>query len=168
MQGENSNNKSHEIALFIGNQIAHTCGCHYSESFINRRQIFCGNISNEIIFQAFLLPTDGKTSEMIRHIVQQWVLMKPFIIVAGKSYKLDANCSVVIQKIGDISCNKPTQNQSASDPKLDSPNFLSYSVGGGGSAVLIVILIVFSMIVVCCVKWKKSKKSQVYCKVITA
>ena len=158
MQDENSSNKAHEIALFIGIQIAHICGCLYSDNFINRRKIFCSNISNEIIFQGNLLPTDGKTSEMIRLIMQQWVLQKAVIIVAGKSYQLDANCSVEIEEIGDTSCNELTEL--APNAKLGI-TLLSYSIGaGGGSVLIIMILVVLSVIVACCVKWKRLKKSK--------
>ena len=152
MQGENSNDKAHEIAQFIGIQIAHICTCHYSENFINRQHIFCSNTSKEIIFQAFLLPTDGKTSEMIRLMIQQWVLQKPVVSVAGKSYQLDANCSVIIEEIGDTSCNESTQL--ASSTKLDIL-LLSYSVGGGGSVLIIVMLLV--LFLACCIKLKKRK-----------
>ena len=153
MQGENSNEKAHEIALFVSNQVANICSCNYSWNFIDWRQtLFCSNISNKIIFQAILPPNDGKTSEMIRLIIQQWVLQKPVITVAGKSYQLDANCSVVIKEIGDTSCNKLTQL--APSTNLDIL-LLSYSIGGGGSVLISVMLLVLT--VACCIKRKKSK-----------
>ena len=95
------------------------CDCPYSETLINSRQFFCNNDNNDlVIFQARLFPTYGKTSKMLRALAEEWVQTEPFIVVGGKSYQLDPNCSVVIEEIGDTSCNANLPDQLSSGDKL--------------------------------------------------
>ena len=115
LQNENPAEKSTDIATTIGEQVAQLCQCQYSETFISNGQFFCGNSKKQVIYQAQLLITDGKTAEEIRNITQKWVLTKPFITISGKSYQLDPYCSVVIKEFGDITCDavSPTQLESS-------------------------------------------------------
>ena len=93
-----------DVARTISEQIDQMCNCEYSENFIDNGQFFCGSSKKEIIYQAQLLTTEGKTAEEIRNITQKWVLTKPFITINGLRHQLDPYCSVVIERIGDLSC----------------------------------------------------------------
>ena len=121
------------------------CQCQYSETFISNGQFFCGNSKKQVIYQAQLLITDGKTAEEIRNITQKWVLTKPFITISGKSYQLDPYCSVVIKEFGDITCDavSPTQLESSVE---SSTYLLVYSVVVGVLLLLAITGVVILML----------------------
>ena len=103
------------------------CNCEYSENFIDSGQFFCGSSKKEIIYQAQLLTTDGKTAEEIRNVTQKWVLTKPFITISGQRHQLDPYCSVVIERIGDISCDPTVPTSSVKSGT--GGRLVGYSIG---------------------------------------
>ena len=85
---------------------------------------------------------------------------EPFIVVDGISYELDSNCSVVIQEIGDTSCNANMSNQLSSGDKLSVLMLGYYIGGGGGGGVLLLVILGIVIGVTCClVKRHKPKKA---------
>ena len=103
LQEENAVRKTSDIAQFISQQVAQLCQCQYSDSFIVDGRLFC-TTKNNVIYQAKLLSTDGKTALEIRNITQLWVLTKPIITIEEKFYQLDPFCSVVVKELGVTSC----------------------------------------------------------------
>ena len=84
---------------------------------------------------------------------------EPFIVVGGKFYLIDPNCSVVIEEIGDTSCNANMPDQLSSGDR-QSILMLGYYVGGGGGGVLLLVILGIVIGVTCClVKQYKSKKA---------
>ena len=153
LQKENPMGRASEIEIAISEQIAHMCNCEYSESFIDDGQFFCSGSEKEIIYQAQLLTTDGKTADEIRNVTQKWVLTKPFITSSSNEHhQLDPYCSVVIQEIGDISCDPivPTLLPSAVKPGIDS---VAYSIGG----MLLLLSAIGGMIIVAVILYKIKK-----------
>ena len=140
LQEEDPIGKPTDIAQAISEQIAQICNCKYSENFIDSGQFFCSNSKKEIIYQARLLTTDGKTAEEIRNLTQEWVLTKPFVTISDQHHQLDPYCSVVIQEIGDLSCDPTTPTVLPSSVKSrTSGHFVGYSAG---------IILILSVVVV--------------------
>ena len=79
------------------------CQCQYSANFIVNGQLFCAS-KNSAIYQAQLIPADNKTALEVRNITQQWVHSGPTITISGLSYKVDPNCSTVVNELGVTSC----------------------------------------------------------------
>ena len=120
--------KAKDMAQAISEQIAQICNCEYSKNFVDNGQFFCSSSEKEIVYQARLLTTDGKTAEEIRKLTQKWVLTKPFVTISGKRYLLDPYCSVVIQEIGNLTCDPTILNVQSSSVRA-SGNLVGYSVG---------------------------------------
>lgn len=131
------------------------CNCHYSEDYINGGQFFCPSFRKQIIFQAVFLKTSGKTAEEIRNTTQTWVLMKPVMTVAGKSYQLDPYCSVAITNVGDTSCDafSPVQH---SNSESSSSGYI-YGIGVG---ILVLILVIVAMVIIFTLSWRQIKKAK--------
>ena len=120
--------KAKDMAQAISEQIAQICNCEYSKNFVDNGQFFCSSSEKEIVYQAWLLTTDGKTAEEIRKLTQKWVLTKPFVTISGKRHQLDPYCSVVIQEIGNLTCDPTILNVQSSNVR-SSGNLVGYSVG---------------------------------------
>ena len=159
-QNENSERKANDITITIGKQIASMCNCRYSEDYIDGGQFFCPSFRKQIIFQAVFLKTNGKTAEEIRNTTQTWVLMKPFMTVAGKSYQLDPYCSVAITDIGDTSCDAISPANLSSDSDAGSSGSESIYGIGGGILLLIVVIVAMVIILTFCIIWRQSKKAK--------
>ena len=144
--------------MAISQQISQTCDCPYLESFIYGHRYFCnGNTAMKtVIYQARFLVIDGTTVEDIWDTIQNWVLTKLFIIIDGQRYQLDTSCSVVIQEVGDTSCNA-IELASSADSQV---NLLYYYAGGGGGVLLLVLVTVGVIITMCVIKWKMSRKNR--------
>ena len=98
------------IAQFIAQQIMQGCLCQYSASFIVNGQLFCIS-ENSAIYQAQLTSTDDKTALEVHNITQQWVLSGPTVTACGISFKVDPNCSIVVNKLGVTSCHSHDESQ---------------------------------------------------------
>ena len=71
-------------------------------------------------------------------------------MIDGQQYQLDSSCSVVIEEVGDISCD-------AVQPV--STTVTANLLYGGGVALLLLLMITGTVITVCVIKWKMSRKS---------
>ena len=121
--------KAKDMAQAISEQITQICDCEYSKHFVDNGQFFCSSSEKEIVYQARLLTTDGKTAEEIRKLTQKWVLTKPFVTISGKRHQLNPYCSVVIQEIGDLTCAILNVQSSSVRPSKGGGNLVGYSVG---------------------------------------
>ena len=126
------------------------CNCQYSEDFIDGGQFFCPSSRKQIIYQAILLKTSGKTAEEIRNTTQVWVLMKPVLTVSGKSYQLDPYCSVVIRDVGDTSCDVISHDAESSN------NEIIYGISGG-ILLIVAVVIIFTL---CIVIWMRARRTE--------
>ena len=141
LQEGNPIGKATDIAQAISEHVAQMCDCEYSENFIDSGQFFCSSSKKEIIYQAQFLTTDGKTVEEIRNITQKWVHTKPIVTISGQHHQLDPYCSVVIQEIGDLSCD-PTVSTSGVKSGTGG-HLVGYSIG-----ILLVLSAVVGIIIV--------------------
>lgn len=73
-------------------------------------------------------------------------------MIDGQQYQLDSSCSVVIEEVGDTSCD-------AIQPVSSADSQVYYYAGGGGGALLL-LLIAIGMITTVCVIKQMSKKSR--------
>lgn len=153
LQKENPIGKATDVAQVISEQIVQICNCEYSEKFVKSGQFFCSNSRKQIIYQARFLTTDGKTVEEIRNITQKWVLTEPFVMIDSHRHQLDPYCSVVIERIGDLSCD-PTVTVLPSGAKSHDTggSFVGYSVG-----IILLLSVVVGVIIVAIIFYKVKK-----------
>ena len=110
LQLKNPIRKISNIAQYIAQQIAQRCQCQYSGSFIVDSELSC-TTENDVIYQARLLSTDGRTALEIRNVTQQWVLSRPAIIIDSLSYQVDSDCLTVIKELGITSCDAVSESK---------------------------------------------------------
>ena len=129
-------------ASTIAQRIVQGCQCQYSADFIINDQLFCVS-KKSVVYQAQFISTDSKTAVEIRNITQQWVLSGPAIVINGLSYRVDPNCSTVVNELGVSSCGAMSESQPKSNSQLP---VISVSVTLGGMMLLVCIgSIVFSL-----------------------
>ena len=164
LQKENALGKAVDIDMAISDNISQTCDCEYSESFIINGQLLCGDSKKEIVYQALLLTTDGKTAEEIRTLLQEWVLTKPLIIVNKIHYQLDPYCSVVIREISDLSCDPivPTLPPSGVGQKAGSLGYVAVVVILLLSIIIATVGITLSCYALKKYRLKKAKEHMMY------
>ena len=144
LQVENPSDKVSTIAQFIAQQIEQGCQCQYSANFIVNGQLFCTS-NNRAIYQAQLIPTDNKTALEVRNITQQWVHSGPTITISGLSYKVDLNCSTIVNELGVTSCYSDAVSESQPNSKNQLPA-ITISVSLIGVMLLVCIgSVVFSL-----------------------
>ena len=163
-QKENAMGKAVDIDMAISDNISQTCDCEYSNYFITNGRLLCGNSKKEIIYQALLLTTDGKTAEEIRTLLQEWVLTKPFITVNKVHHQLDPYCSVVIHEIGDLSCDPivPTLPPSGVGLKSGSMGYVAVVVTLLLSVIIATVGIIISCYALKKYRLKKAKEHVMY------
>ena len=141
---ENPATKVSAIAGFIAQRIVQGCQCQYLANFIINDQLFCVS-KNSVVYQAHFISTDSKAALEIRNITQQWVLSGSAIVINGLSYKVDPNCSIVVNELGVTSCSVMSESQANSNNN-QLPTVISVSVTLGGMMLLICVgLVVFSL-----------------------
>ena len=153
LQVKNSTSKITKIAHFIAQRIMQLCQCQYSGDYIIDGWLFCTS-KNDVIYQAQLLSTDGKTAQEIRNITQQWVLSRPAIVIDNISFQVDPNCSVVVKELGETSCNVASESQPTNTQSVTSTNIAVSIVVVGMVLLLCVGLITASL---CYLHKRKSK-----------
>ena len=104
-----------------------------------------------------LLKIEGHSAEEIRNTTQQWVLTKPIVSILGKSYQLDPYCSVVVHKIGDISCDVISPPQLEPDSNSDAGSGTNAGIVAG--ILLLVVIMGTIIIIISIVIWRRSKKA---------
>ena len=120
------------------------CQCQYSANFIVNGQLFCAS-NNSAIYQAQLIPTDNKTAMEVRNITQQWVHSGPTITISGLSYKVDPNCSTIVNELGVTSCYSDAVSESQPNSNNQLP-VITISVSLIGVMLLICIgSVIFSL-----------------------
>ena len=128
-------------ASTIAQRIVQGCQCQYSADFIINDQLFCVS-KKSVVYQAQFISTDSKTAVEIRNITQQWVLSGPAIVINGLSYRVDPNCSTVVNGVS--SCGVMSESQPKSNSQL--PTVISVSVTLVGMMLLVCIgSVVFSL-----------------------
>ena len=127
LQLKNPIMKTSNIAQYIARQIAQRCQCQYSGSFIVNGELSC-TTGNDVIYQAQLLSTEGKTALEIRNITQQWVLSRPAIIIDSLSYQVDSDCSTVITELGVTSCDDVSESKAQDQLPLISASVVAIVV----------------------------------------
>ena len=142
------------IAQLIAQRIVQGCQCQYSARFIVNGQLFCAS-KNCAIYQAQFIPTDDKTALEVHNITQQWVLSGPTITINGLSYKVDPNCSTVVNKLGVSSCH----NGAVSESQPNNNSHLPVITVSASLIGVMLIVCVGSVIffIVCYLHRRKSK-----------
>ena len=142
------------IAQLIAQRIMQGCQCQYSARFIVSGQLFCVS-KNSVIYQAQLIPTDNNTALEVRNITQQWVLSGPAITINSLSYKVDPNCSTVVNELGVFSCH----NSAVSESQPNNNNHLPVITVSVSLAGVMLIVCIGSVIffIVCYLHRRKTK-----------
>lgn len=117
------------------------CNCSYSVNFIIDGQFLCFS-SNELVYQGQFLTTNSKNAEEVRNLTQAWVLKKPMIKIANRSFQIDPFCSVTLITIGDSYCD--AVESTAVINGLDSTKI---PVSAGVGVILIVILLTVVIVI---------------------
>lgn len=149
-QNENRADKMSDIANAMAEAISNLCQCIYTESFIFDGQLFCDDNRNEIVYQAQFTGTVINTSEDIRNLTQEWVFLNPFLSINGQPYKLDSSCSVIVEVLGQSTCDSilPTTDYTSfpeatlRTAPVASPFELAAVVGVGIVVLLLVLLVI--------------------------
>lgn len=142
------------------------CDCHFFENFTDGQKLLCNYSVNpkQFIFQAILQSINGKTAEELQKEIEKWVLTEPFVTIAGKSYQVNPECSVVIQEIGDTSCHLklPSQLESSADSRGN--NLYTTLIIGIGSCLGVLLVLFFIGITICIITCilRKKKKTENY------
>lgn len=145
LQVKNSTSKMTKIAHFIAQRIVQLCQCQYSGDYIIDGRLFCAS-KNDVVYQAQLISTDGKTAQEIRNVTQQWVLSKPTIMIDNLSYQVDPNCSVIVKELGETSCNAASESHPTNIMQSIVNTSIVVSSAIGGMMVLLCIgLIIASL-----------------------
>lgn len=142
------------MAHIIAQRIMQLCQCQYSGRFIVDGQLFCIS-ENDVVYQAQLISTDGKTALEIRNITQQWILSSPSIMIHNLSYQVDPTCSVVVKELGEISCSAASESQPTNIKSTVSTSVVISSVIGGMVLLLCIGFITASL----CYFYKRKSKS---------
>ena len=137
----------------MAQQIMHLCQCQYLGSHIVDGQLFCAS-KDDVIYQAQLLSTDGKTALEVRNTIQQWILSRPTILIDSLSYQVDPNCSTSIKELGETSCNAATESQPTNQRSVVSTSIIVVSV-----IVMLVLLCIGLITISLCYLHKRKSKS---------
>ena len=124
------------------------CQCQYSDSLIIDDQLFCVT-KNDVIYQAKLLSTDGKTALEIRNITQQWVLSSPTIMIGNLSYQVDPYCSTVVKELGATSCHMVTESQPDNQQPTVSESQANNQLPAITTNTILVSVVIVGMILLC-------------------
>lgn len=150
-----------DIANAITKQISNRCQCTYRSNLIIDSQLFCDDDPNKLIYQAqsLKLESDGRTSDEIHTLIQDWVLTKPSILINSQSYKLDSSRSVIVQTLGNSTCVilSPTTGVSEPEAPYTPSSFELATIAVVGLILLLILLVVVSLAVFFVAKRSKKK-----------
>ena len=142
--------KLSDILAAISSAIAQQCQCQYTTSFIANGRLMCGNDESEFIFQGELVTTDSKTADEIRNLTQDWVLKKPLVGIGNTMYQLNPYCSVVVDELGETSCDAISPTEPEPSTTSESPHFTLLEITSVAVMGFLFIVVVASILVICC------------------
>ena len=160
-QDENPIEKATEISSTIVDILLRVCECPYSLEYVTHSRLLCGSNENEVIYQANLLNTDGKTAAELKGTVQLWVDNAPAIMVGGTLQKVDSYCQVDVTEVGRVdeclALNPTTPTvataiESTREASTSSSHSVAIIAGAIGGGVLTIFLMVVIVVVVCSCK----------------
>ena len=135
-------------------QLNELCNCDLTAEYIADERLICNpDKPGEVILQGRIVTITARNSTDLLMMLQEWALDKPTIVVQGVQLKVDPECSVELENLGDTECRSPTPNTTSGvGPSLPLP-----ALGGGIGGVLgIVVLVVIVVGVIICVKKKRA------------
>jgi len=123
-----------------------------NSEYIADGRLFCNpNRPAEVILQGKIVSITEKNSTDILMMLQEWALDKPTIVVQGAQLKVDPECSVELENLGDTEC-RAYSAVSGVGASLPFPAF----GGGVGGVLVIVVLVVIVVGILICVKKKRT------------
>ena len=132
-------------------QLNELCNCSLTTEYIAEGRLVCNpEQPGEVILQGRIISITGKNSTDLLMALQAWVLDEPKVVVQGVRLKVDPECSVELEYLGDTKCS------------ADSVVVLSLvlpAVGGGTVGALVIVLFVFIVVKVCVKKKKRTNCS---------
>ena len=152
IQQEDSLEKLSDMIEHVTLQLNELCNCDLTAEYIADKRLICNpDQPGEVILQGRIVTITEKNSTDLLMMLQEWVLDKPTIVVQGVQLKVDPECSVELENLGDTECRSPTPNTTSGvGPSLPLP-----ALGGGiGGVLAIMVLVVIVVGVIIYVKKK--------------
>jgi len=133
-------------------QLNELCNCDLTAEYIADGRLICNPAKpGEVILQGRIVTITARNSTDLLMMLQEWALDKPTIVVQGVQLKVDPECSVELQNLGDTECRAPSTD-GVVGPSLPLP-----ALGGGiGGVLAIVVLVVIVVGVIIYVKKKRT------------
>ena len=143
---QNSLEKLSDLIELVALQLNELCNCSLTTEYVAEGRLVCNpKQPGEVILQGRIISITGKNSTDLLIVLQGWVLGKPTIVVLGVQLKVDPECSVELEYLGDTKC---------STNSVVVLSLVLPAVGGGIVATLVIVLLVVIVVKVC-VKKKK-------------
>jgi len=154
IQQQDSLEKLSDIVQQVSLHLTELCNCALTTEYIANGRLVCNSEQlQKVILQGRIVSTTKINSTDLLMMLQGWVLAnKPTVVVQGVQLKVDPECSVELENLGDIEC-----RAHAVDSMVGS-SFPIPAVGGAVGGVLVFIVIVVILVgVFICAKKKKRK-----------
>ena len=133
-------------------QLNELCNCDLTAEYIANGRLICNpDQPAKVILQGRIVSITEKNSTDLLMMLQEWVLDRPTIVVHGAQLKVDPECSVALENLGDTEC-RAYSAVSGVESSLPFPAF----GGGVGGVLVIVVLVVIVVGVLICVKKKRT------------
>lgn len=150
MQRTDSSEKTSDVVKQLVLQLTGSCECAITTKYIADGGLVCSSEPGEVILQGRIISTTTKNSTDLVTLLQEWVLGNPTVIIQGVQLKVESECSVQLETLGNTTC-RPIGN-------YNSPDILSCTVGEavvlavGGVLAIEALLVIIVVGVLLCVK----------------
>ena len=167
-----------EIVSNLTAILSERCLCELSRSLFGLMQFRCSKDDKVVIVQGRLIGLPTITSSELMVDLQEWVNSGPSIVVDGKQFNIQEQCTVIINNLNTTDCvqtasirtttaipvatstlvaaNIPVATQT---PTVDIFSLPIISVVGGVVSVLAFLLIAFTVGIVLCLTFKRTCKT---------
>ena len=156
--------KAIDVSSTVVDVLLLRCNCLFTVEHITHSRLLCGSNDKEVIYQANLLNTDGKTAPELMSLIQEWVDNTPQLSVGGALLEVDPYCSVNVTEVGkteECDAVSPTIATTMQVSEVPLPGYLIPAIAGGVGGVFgIILLVLIATILICCCGRKGSNISR--------
>jgi len=101
--------KLSDLMEYVTLQLNELCNCDLTAKYIADGRLICNpDKPGEVILQGRIVTITARNSTDLLMMLQEWVLDKPTIVVQGVQLKVDPECSVELENLGDTECRAPS------------------------------------------------------------
>lgn len=104
MQRTDSSEKTSDVVKQLVLQLTGSCECAITTKYIADGGVVCSSEPGEVIFQGRIISTTTKNSIDLMTLLQEWVLGNPTVIIQGVQLKVESECSVQLETLGNTTC----------------------------------------------------------------